>query len=100
MSRIDAGELAAALPSANLAVLTAAVAHLTGDLSVVDAHPEPRTFDHGRGPGSLTADDAEAIRAWAFAALTAADDASSDHTPHCPLFSSTSTVSSHCDAFV
>ncbi len=70
MKRIDAGELAAALPAANLAVLVAAVAHLTGDLSMVDAHPEPRTFDHGRGPGSLTDEDADAIRAWAFDALT------------------------------
>ena len=33
MNRIDAGELAAALPAANLAVLVAAVAHLSGDLS-------------------------------------------------------------------
>jgi 4-hydroxyacetophenone monooxygenase len=76
VSRIDAGELAAALPAANLAVLVAAVAHLTGDLSVIDAHPEPRTFDHGRGPGALTDDDAESIRAWAFAALTALPDVS------------------------
>ncbi len=51
MNPIDAGELAAALPAANLAVLVAAVTHLTGDFSVIDAHPEPRTFDHGRGPG-------------------------------------------------
>ena len=70
MSPIDAGELAAALPAANLAVLVAAVAHLTGDLSMVDAHGEPRTFDHGRGPGSVTDADADAIRAWAFDALT------------------------------
>ena len=74
MNRIDAGELAAALPAANLAVLVAAVAHLTGDLSMVDAHPEPRTFDHGRGPGSLTDEDADAIRAWAFDALTGWSD--------------------------
>ena len=70
MSSLDAGELAAALPAANLAVLIAAVAHLTGDLSMVDAHGEPRTFDHGRGPGSVTDVDADAIRAWAFDALT------------------------------
>ena len=81
MNRIDAGELAAALPAANLAVLVAAVAHLTGDLSIVDAHSEPRTFDHGRGPGSLTADDAEAIRAWAFSALAGADDEALEHVP-------------------
>jgi 4-hydroxyacetophenone monooxygenase len=81
VSRIDAGELAAALPAANLAVLVAAVAHVTGDMSVIDAHPEPRMFDHGRGPGSLTSDDAEAIRAWAFAALTSVDDDAFGHTP-------------------
>ena len=83
MNRIDAGELAAALPAANLAVLVAAVAHLTGDLSMVDAHAEPRTFDHGRGPGSLTDDDAESIRAWAFDALTSwPDEARLDRSTH------------------
>jgi 4-hydroxyacetophenone monooxygenase len=81
VNRIDSGELAAALPAANLAVLVAAVAHLTGDLSVLDAHPEPRSFDHGRGPGSLTADEADEIRAWAFTALTGAADDARDHTP-------------------
>lgn len=74
MSPIDPGELARALPAANLAVLVAAVAHRTGDLSVIAAHPAPRTFDHGRGPGSLSEHDAEAIRAWAFDALTTLDD--------------------------
>jgi len=81
VNRIDAGELAAALPAANLAVLVAAVAQLTGDLSVVDAHPEPRTFDHGRGPGSLADDDAQAIRSWAFAALTGVGDDGREHAP-------------------
>jgi 4-hydroxyacetophenone monooxygenase len=74
VSRIDPEALAAALPDANLAVLVTAVAHLTGDLSVLERHSEPRTFDHGRGPGSLSDDDAEAIRAWAFDALTHAPD--------------------------
>jgi 4-hydroxyacetophenone monooxygenase len=81
VNRIDPGELAAALPAANLAVLVAAVAHLTGDLSVIDAHPDPRAFDHGRGPGSLTDHDAEAIRAWAFAALIEMPDAARDRRP-------------------
>ena len=75
MSPIDAGELAAALPAANLAVLVAAVAHSAGDLSMVDAYAEPRTFDHGRGPGTLRDDQADSIRAWAFAALTSLPDA-------------------------
>jgi 4-hydroxyacetophenone monooxygenase len=74
VNRIDPGELADALPAANLAVLVAAVGHLTGDLSVLDRFDEPRAFDHGRGAGSLTDHDAETIRAWAFAALTGATD--------------------------
>lgn len=81
MNVIDAGELADALPAANLAVLVAAVAHLSGDLSVIDTHPERRTFDHGRGPGSLTADDAEGIRAWAFDTLTGLPDAAAERRP-------------------
>lgn len=81
MNQIDAGELAAALPAANLAVLVAAVAHLTGDLSVIDAHAEPRAFDHGRGPGSLTDDDADAIRAWALVTLTTWKGEAPAHAP-------------------
>ena len=75
MNRIDAGGAGSRVPpAANLAVLVAALAHLTGDLSMVDAHPGGRTFDHGRGPGSLTDEDADAIRAWAFNALTGRSD--------------------------
>lgn len=81
MKRIDAEELAAALPAANLAVLVAAVAHRTGDLSVLDAHPEPRAFDHGRGAGSLGDDETDAIRTWAFTTLTAAPGSVPEHRP-------------------
>ncbi len=63
-----------ALPEANLAVLVAAVAHFTGDLTMLDRYADPRAFDHGRGAGSLSHDDTDAIRAWAFAALTAGSD--------------------------
>ena len=81
MNRIDAADLAAALPAANLAVLVATVAHLSGDLSVLDAHPEPRAFDHGRGPGSLSDADAEAIRVWAFDTLGRVPDEARERRP-------------------
>ena len=81
MSRIDAEALAAALPEANLAVLVAAVAQLTGDYSVLDRSTDPRAFDHGRGGGSLPDEEADAIRAWAFAALTSARDDAAEHAP-------------------
>jgi 4-hydroxyacetophenone monooxygenase len=81
VNRIDPAGLADALPAANLAVLVAAVAHVTGDLSVLGRHDDPRAFDHGRGPGSLTADEADAIRAWAHDALTSAPDDAFDRAP-------------------
>jgi 4-hydroxyacetophenone monooxygenase len=81
VSRIDPGELADALPAANLAVLVAAVAHITGDLSVLDRHDDPRAFDHGRGAGSLPPDEADAIRAWAQDALTSAPEEAPDAAP-------------------
>lgn len=81
MNRIDAEELAAALPEANLAVLVAAVAHRTGDLTVLDHFTDPRAFDHGRGPGHLAEGDAEEIRAWALAASTAPSDDAAARRP-------------------
>jgi 4-hydroxyacetophenone monooxygenase len=75
VNRLDPAELSAALAEANLAVLVSAVAHLTGDLSLLERFPDPRAFDHGRGPGSLGARDADALRAEAFARLTAFDAA-------------------------
>ena len=78
MNPIDAEALAAALPEANLAVLVAAVTHLTGDRSILDRQLDPRAFDHGRGPGTITEADADAIRAWAYAALTTADAGTDD----------------------
>ena len=50
-----------------------ALAHLTGDLTLIDRYPDPRQFDHGRGPGTLPPAEAEAIRAEAVAVLGAPD---------------------------
>jgi hypothetical protein len=66
---VDPSVLEQARAVANLAVLVSAVAHLTGDLTLVDRYPDPRLFDHGRGPGVLPPEDAETIRAEAFAVL-------------------------------
>jgi 4-hydroxyacetophenone monooxygenase len=76
VNRIDSRELADALPAANLAVLIASVAYATGDSSMLEAYPDPRSFDHGRGAGTIVVDDddADTIRAWAHAALTSGDD--------------------------
>ena len=65
--------LDAALSDADLAVLLAAVAHLTGDPSLLERYPDAGAFDHGRGPGTLSPDDADAIRARAFDVLTGLD---------------------------
>jgi 4-hydroxyacetophenone monooxygenase len=65
----DLAALAAAVSEANLAVLVSAVSHLTGDLGLLDRYRDPRLFDHGRGPGTLSAEVADAIRAEAFAML-------------------------------
>ena len=73
MNRVDPSALTAALAEANLAVLVSALAHLTGDLTLIDRHPDPRQFDHGRGPGTLPPAEAEAIRAEAVAVLGAPD---------------------------
>ncbi|MDQ1430441.1 MAG: hypothetical protein QOF40_1043, partial [Actinomycetota bacterium] len=48
MSRVDPSVLSAALDEANLAVLVSALAHRTGDLTIVDRAGDPRRFDHGR----------------------------------------------------
>src|SRR5207302_5248728 len=68
---VDPSALTAALAEANLAVLVSAVAHLTGDLTLIDRYRDPKLFDHGRGPGSLPPAEADAIRAEAFAVLNA-----------------------------
>jgi 4-hydroxyacetophenone monooxygenase len=60
---------AASLAEANLAVLLSALAHVTGDLGLLDRFPDPRQFDHGRGPGSLSDDEAQRIRDEALALL-------------------------------
>ena len=36
-----------------LSVMASQVAHLTGDLTLIDRYRDPKLFDHGRGPGSL-----------------------------------------------
>ena len=79
MNALDASALSAALAEANLAVLVSALAQLTGDLTLIDRHPDPRLFDHGRGPCSLPGAEADAIRAEAFAVLT-----TPDRTPEAP----------------
>jgi len=71
VNAVDASALSAALAEANLAVLVAALAQLTGDLTLIDRYPDPRLFDHGRGPGTLAPAAADAIRAEAFAVLSA-----------------------------
>ena len=73
MNPVDPSALTAALAEANLAVLVSALAHLTGDLTLIDRYPDPRQFDHGRGPGTLPPAEAEAIRAEAVAVLGAPD---------------------------
>ena len=45
---MDPSVAEAALGEANLAVLVSAIAHLTGDLTLVDRYREPGLFDHGR----------------------------------------------------
>jgi 4-hydroxyacetophenone monooxygenase len=71
---VDPSALTAALAEANLAVLVSALAHLTGDLTLLERYrDDPRKFDHGRGPGTLPAAEADAIRAEAFAVLTVPD---------------------------
>ena len=69
MNPVDPSALTAALAEANLAVLVSALAHLTGDLTLIDRYPDPRQFDHGRGPGTLPPAEAEAIRAEALVVL-------------------------------
>ena len=73
MNPVDPSALTAALAEANLAVLVSALAHLTGDLTLIDRYPDPRQFDHGRGPGTLPPAEAEAIRAEAVAVLGVPD---------------------------
>src|SRR3954466_9704148 len=67
---MTAAALSAALAEANLAVLLSAVAHLTGDLTLLDRFGDRRAFDHGRGPATLPDDVADAIRAEASSRLT------------------------------
>jgi 4-hydroxyacetophenone monooxygenase len=84
---VDREAAAAALGEANLAVLLSAMAHVTGDLDLLDRHPDPRQFDHGRGPGSLPEDEAQRIREEALALLEDLDEsplASSEATPGAP----------------
>ncbi|MEX1006607.1 MAG: NAD(P)/FAD-dependent oxidoreductase [Acidimicrobiia bacterium] len=78
---MDPSVLSRALADANLAVLVSAVAHLTGDLTLVDRYRDPRLFDHGRGPGTLPPEEAEAIRAEAFAVLADLDHPVQPATP-------------------
>jgi 4-hydroxyacetophenone monooxygenase len=70
---MDPAALSAALGEANLAVLLSALAHLTGDLGLLDRFGDPRAFDHGRSPATLPDHVADAIRAEAFARLTDAE---------------------------
>ena len=79
----DRDAAAAALAEANLAVLLAAMAHVTGDLSLLDRYPDPRQFDHGRGPGSLPDDEAQRIRDEALTLLEELD-AAPDASTHAP----------------
>ena len=62
-----------ALREANLAVLVSSLAHLTGDLGLIERAGDPRRYDHGRSPASLPEEEAEAIRAEAFAVLSELD---------------------------
>ncbi len=71
----DRDAATAALAEANLAVLLSAMAHVTGDLRLLDRYPDPRQFDHGRGPGSLPEDEAQRIRDEALALLEDLDAA-------------------------
>ena len=78
MTPVDPSVLAAALAEANLAVLVSALALRTGDLTILDRAGleragDPRRFDHGRGPATVSDDDAAAIRAEAFAILSELD---------------------------
>ncbi len=75
MNRVDPSVLATALAEANLAVLVSALAHLTGDLTILERAGDPRRFDHGRGHATLSDEEAAAIRAEAFAVLSALDEA-------------------------
>lgn len=74
MSRVDPSVLSAALAEANLAVLVSAIAHRTGDLTILERAGDPRRLDHGRGPATLPDDDAATIRAEAFSMLCELDD--------------------------
>ena len=78
---MDPSALRAALAEANLVVLASAVAHVTGDLTLVDRYHEPRLFDHGRGPGTLRPEDADAILDEAFAVLCDLEGAPSPDAP-------------------
>lgn len=70
---LDRDVAAAALAEANLAVLLSAMAHLSGDLGLLDRYPDPRLLDHGRGPGSLPDHEAQRIRDEALALLEELD---------------------------
>jgi 4-hydroxyacetophenone monooxygenase len=69
---VDPATLTSAIADADLVVLMSAVAHVTGDASLLDRF-DAVGFGHGRRPDTLTDADADEIRAAAVAVLRGID---------------------------